>query len=104
MTYGIFDVNVISNPDHDMKIIVYLRNGEFEVNQIELKENNDFTIIKDKNSICKLVEKNLDKHKQELIDNPRSIIELFNNIGTYIPEITISRNNGEYESRSYGSK
>ena len=104
LAYGIFDVNVISNPDHDMKIIVYLRNGEFEVNQIELKENNDFTIIKDKNSICKLIEKYLDKHKQELIDNPRAIIELFNNIGTYIPEITISRNNGEYESGSYGSK
>lgn len=104
LAYGIFDVNVISNPDHDMKIIVYLRNGEFEVNKIELKDSNDFTIIKDKNSICKLVEKYLNKHKQELIDNPRLIIELFNNICTYIPEITISRNNGEYESGSYGSK
>lgn len=104
LAYGIFDVNVISNPDHNMKIIVYLKNNEFEVNQIELKENNDFTIIKEKNSICKLIEKYLNRHKQELIDSPRVIIEIFNNIGTYIPEITISRNNGEYESGSYGSK
>lgn len=104
LAYGIFDVNVISNPDHDMKIIVYLKNNEFEVNQIELKDNNDFTIIKEKNSICKLVEKYLNKHKQELIDNPKVITELFNNISTYIPEITISRNSGEYESGSYGIK
>ena len=104
LAYGIFDVNVISNPDHDMNIIVYLRNGEFEVNQIELNDNNDFNIVKDKNSICKLIEKYLNKHKQELIANSSVINELFNNIETYIPEITISRNNNEYKSGKYGSK
>ena len=103
-SYGVFDVNVINNPNHNMKIIIYLRNGEFEVKQIEFIENNDFNIMKDENSICKLIERYLNEHKQELIDNPMSLIQLLNNINAYIPKITVSKSNIEFGTETFGTK
>ena len=104
LAYGIFDVNGIENNDYNMQIIVYLKNDEFEVNQVELIGNNDFNILRGKNSICMLIEKYLNKYKQQLIDSPKAVIQLFNNINTFIPFITISRNNNEYKSGRYHSK
>ena len=104
LAYGIFDVKVIGNSNHDIKIIVYLKNNEFTVNLIELINDSDFTIINEKNSICKLIEKYLNKHKEKLIDNPKMIIELFNSINKYIPEITVSRSERIFKDGSYGRK
>ncbi len=91
LVYGIFDVNVIKNPEHNFKVIIYFKNNNFEVNSIGSIGPSVF-------SIRKLIERYINKYKQELINNSSLIIDLVNNINSYIPEITMSSSDWNYEN------
>ena len=103
LTYGIFDVHVLKNNKHDMSIIVYLSDGSFSVHQVDL-DDDSVVISKEKNTICKLIERYLNKHQSELINNPKSIITLFNKINLVVPEIAISKNNLGLDGKDYKRK
>ena len=99
--YGIYDVNVIQNPKHNMKIMIYIKDDKVCVNEIELVGSNDVDIIKEKNSICQVTERYLNRYVKILIDKPNAIFNMLNDMRSYVPEITISKSNGQYSNRNY---